>query len=504
MRALLNPLCRNLFVVAAILGLITSTARANPVVIKKTRERTVWIRVPRADGKVNNGTGVLVDSPRKLIQTAYHVVDENPTAEVYFPLYADGKILKDPKDYLKKENQEKFTRKGRVVARNRTADLALIEVDTVPEGVTAIPLASQSPEEGERVYYVGCSGVIIDAALWRATEGFVRNVFKYQWKSGDGEGKVYDLHCHVIEVQSQTNGGDSGGPMVNEKGELVGIVHGGNLKQQGVKFSIDIREIRALIDTVATKPAVKVPDFVPPGPNFPVKPVVVAPSLLGTWKRTDDGIGFDTRHTWEFQASGRSLNIMDFGSGMPNRQEGTFRFADGTLTFTHMGTEQRYRVEFKGADRMQLNFEGNGYRTDWVREVPAAPAPLVPAPAKRPVLAPAQPAQPVKLSGAWHSKAENQDVIMYFMTNGRYIFFIHKNNAILGQQVEGTYEFANGLLTIDLPTGQTIVQRVEVLGPGRVAFSPLLKPEVKEILVKAVGPVTLQQPNGDTITLENK
>jgi serine protease Do len=93
-------------------------------------------------------------------------------------------------------------------------DLALIEVERLPDGVAELKLAGAAPEPGDLVHAVGCPrqrslGVFLgdrprgDRAQWR------------------DESKTAGA-ARVIETQVPLNPGDSGGPLVNGAGELVG------------------------------------------------------------------------------------------------------------------------------------------------------------------------------------------------------------------------------------------------------------------------------------------
>jgi S1-C subfamily serine protease len=520
MARFITHLRNRLLVAAAALCLaVTGRAAANPEVAQKLEQRTTWVLAGDS-----MGSGVLVNAQRKRVVTAYHVVDEAERVEVFFPLYVNGELLNEPAAYRKPDVRAKFARKGRVVARNRAADLAVIELDSIPEGVTAVSLADRSPRKGETVHYIGNSGLGMGGAMWRYTQGTVRNVYRHQWKAkGPDGGKVYAFHCLMVEVQSATNGGDSGGPMVNDRGELVGIVSGGNPNQTAVNFSIDVREIRALLASVS--------DHVPPAPA--VTPAAPSGALTGLWKRADLGTS-TTRHTWEFRADGTSLDFMDFGSGTGIRKEGTYRFADGVLTVTEKGKDDRYRVEFTGAGKMRLTFIENGYQTTWELEGPAAPlgpfvpnpfVPAPPAPLFPPVLdplapplfpmtpeplfpslpkfPPVAPAETVSLTGAWEAQVDGAAVVFYFMTNGKYLFITHKDR-VIDIQVEGSYRFENGTLHMELPNGKKMSARVEVPGPGRITFIDPQQPNVRDTLTKVVGDLTLETRTGGTITLSGK
>src|SRR5262249_41678589 len=144
---------------------------------------------------------------------------------VFFPMYdKEGALIRERKDYLVQVKRDDAV-KGKVVAIDKTRDMAIIQIDRVPEGVEALPFAKKEPETGDEVHSVGNPGG--SGSLWVYTNGKVRNVYKKQWLAG-GEDFVLNLNAKVLETDSPTNHGDSGGPCVNYQGELVGITQGGS------------------------------------------------------------------------------------------------------------------------------------------------------------------------------------------------------------------------------------------------------------------------------------
>jgi S1-C subfamily serine protease len=124
--------------------------------------------------------------------------------------------------------------------------LALIELDQVPEDARALRLAPQSPKPGQRVHSIGNPGA--SDALWLYTQGTVRQVYLRSFVI-DGQ---LEVRARVVETQSPINPGDSGGPVVNDQGELVAIVESAYGAQPGkdirlISTFIDVSEVKHLI-----------------------------------------------------------------------------------------------------------------------------------------------------------------------------------------------------------------------------------------------------------------
>src|SRR5262249_2831641 len=136
--------------------------------------------------------------------------------------------------------------KAKVIAWSDAKDLAVLKLNSVPEGVRPVPLAKESAKSGEEVHSVGNPGG--SQSLWGYTFGKVRtpDAFRVYFLAGV-PGLLFTVDAWVIEAQSPTSSGDSGGPMVNDRGELVAVTQGGNNAASLISTFIDIREVRTLL-----------------------------------------------------------------------------------------------------------------------------------------------------------------------------------------------------------------------------------------------------------------
>jgi serine protease Do len=223
---------------AVIAGMAT-TANADVEIYNKTLKSTAWV-LAKTGGETSSGTGVLVDAEKKLLITNFHVVGEARAAVLFFPEMKDDKPIVDRQHYLK--NVKKLGIRGRVLGVDRQRDLALVELDRLPEGAEALPLAPESIGPGEAVQSIGNAGS--SDALWIYTSGTVRSVYQKQFRTGAGE---HDFM--VVETQSPINSGDSGGPVVNNKGELVAISQAISPKARLVSYSVDVSEVKTFLDS---------------------------------------------------------------------------------------------------------------------------------------------------------------------------------------------------------------------------------------------------------------
>jgi S1-C subfamily serine protease len=213
---------------------------------------TVWVVVPKNKSPgtnryvVTTGTGSLVDKARRLVLTNFHVVGrDTETVLVAFPVYQNGKtVAVAERSFYQNLLSTGRGIRGKVIAREPKCDLALIQLEKVPEDAWQLPLAPQSPSPGQDVHSVGNPGQ--SGALWVYTAGKVRQVYHHKWRADAGNDHL-DLEAEVVETQSPINRGDSGGPLVNNKGQLVGVTQGHLLNAQDLSLFIDVSEVKKFL-----------------------------------------------------------------------------------------------------------------------------------------------------------------------------------------------------------------------------------------------------------------
>ena len=166
----------------------------------------MWIVNP----SIGEGSGVLFDKQFKLAVTNAHVTDTSQAVDVYFPAPDEnGKLIKERDFYLKSRSVLKrlgYYTKGHVVAKNVETDLAIIKLDGLPETARQIDWGFTTPtiNAGELVYILGNPG---GRDLWH-------------WKLG----QFQNDYGKSLHIQSDVFGGNSGGPVLNKQGILLGII----------------------------------------------------------------------------------------------------------------------------------------------------------------------------------------------------------------------------------------------------------------------------------------
>jgi S1-C subfamily serine protease len=212
----------------------------------KVVKSTVYVVQPLKGG-YSRGSGSLIDKDKRLVLTNFHVVDEAEWVYVQFPMFTrSGDIITKPKDYMDNIPAGKAI-KGKVLYRDKSRDLAIVQLERVPAGTPAIPLAKKSVRIGETVCNIGSPGAVDQ--LFGITSGTVRAVGVETHLVGGGDpSSVFRITARMVTATNPTNPGDSGGPLINKKGHQIAVTQSGHAKAQQVNLFVDITEVRAFLN----------------------------------------------------------------------------------------------------------------------------------------------------------------------------------------------------------------------------------------------------------------
>jgi len=126
------------------------TARADANIYRQILPSTALVITEKA-----RGSGVLVDVRRRLLVTNEHVLDDGSPFVVFFPQFKDGKVIAEQQHY--QDNADRLAIRGRILVADAKRDLALVELESVPKGATAVPI-SDGASPGETVHGIGNPG----------------------------------------------------------------------------------------------------------------------------------------------------------------------------------------------------------------------------------------------------------------------------------------------------------------------------------------------------------
>lgn len=215
-------------------------------IYKRSIKSVVWVYTKVGPNQARTGSGTLIDVKDRLIITNFHVVGEDATSFILFPdIDKSGSPINERKHYVDKIRAGTAL-KCKVIAREPRRDLALIQVESIPKDTQAIRIAKEGVGAADSIHCIGNSG--LSGGLFDYCQGAVRNVANQKGRPKDAD---FDINCKMLEHSAPINQGQSGGPVLNDAGELVGVT-------QGVKSAENANSISLAIDHSEVKDFLKV------------------------------------------------------------------------------------------------------------------------------------------------------------------------------------------------------------------------------------------------------
>jgi S1-C subfamily serine protease len=190
-----------------------------------------------ADDNALLGTGVVIDGG---IVTAHHVIESAKFVFVMFPDRDNtGSVIGTESYYLNSTHIKLCV----VVGTRSDHDLALLRL-VEPQKADVIPMSLTSAAPGEQVFLIGASA---GQRMWHNVPGSIRKSHRGYYRRNGG----VVVGGRLIEISIAAKRGDSGGPILDKKGNLVGIMlAGGTASNDWLCTGIDVTEVRAFVAEV--------------------------------------------------------------------------------------------------------------------------------------------------------------------------------------------------------------------------------------------------------------
>jgi len=196
----------------------TETSRPTPetvaAAIANARPAVVYIQTETIKGSYGQGTGMIVHKSGYIL-TSNHVVKDSRLPTI---------TLETGRQYS-----------GSIVKRDDFRDLAIIKIATNGVDLPTVNLGnSDKLEIGDEVIAIGYSLGLKGSAS--NTRGIVSALREY-----DG--------VHYLQTDAAVNPGNSGGPLINLKGEVVGVIVAKIVREsvEGIGFAVAINDVKPFI-----------------------------------------------------------------------------------------------------------------------------------------------------------------------------------------------------------------------------------------------------------------
>jgi peroxiredoxin len=209
--------------------------------------RDVLPTIVRVITENGTGTGTIVNESGDIL-TCQHIVEDSKNVTI---------VLSDGSKYS-----------GQVVIADKVRDLAIIRLTSIPANLTAASLGNSEESDklqlGQDIYILGYPYSMKGSAS--ITKGIV-SAFRIV------------ASTHIIQTDAAANPGNSGGPMINCDGKVIGIVaFRYSIISEGTNFAIGINEAKDIMRiAVSSAPTITTPVTPPAVAHSEPTPVVTSP-----------------------------------------------------------------------------------------------------------------------------------------------------------------------------------------------------------------------------------
>ena len=221
--------------VIAVLLLTGDDEKSTAEIVADAKPQTVLVKAETELGG-SGGSGFVIDAGEGLVMTNFHVINGAATVEV---------------------GVEDDSRPAELVAAAPCDDVAVLKIDDT-DGLETIELGSQDDvKQGDEVVALGYP---VNASLrdnLTSTSGTV-SVVKSSFNVPDPTAAPLD---NVVQIDVALSPGNSGGPLVDKRGKLVGVntailTELGGAPVQGQGYAIGVDRVKELVDELTDERSV--------------------------------------------------------------------------------------------------------------------------------------------------------------------------------------------------------------------------------------------------------
>ena len=166
------------------------------------------------------GAGVLVSKEGHLL-TNYHVIKDTEKIEIFRHVSSDLDLVLEPFEILKMDKEKDL------------ALLKLINSDTI---YNFLNLSIVIPSIGSKTHAIGHPR----GESWTYSLGYIAQKYEnYIWRYKDGTRMIGNIY----QIQNPIKKGNSGGPLLNEYGNLIGINTFISKGDEQMGYAISVKDI---------------------------------------------------------------------------------------------------------------------------------------------------------------------------------------------------------------------------------------------------------------------
>jgi S1-C subfamily serine protease len=196
----------------------------------------------------DNCSATVIDKDRGYVLTAYHCISDQYRTIEREKVGDDGKVTTEKVrvavpgtvSLLTFKNHDETSRavyRFKIVASDKDSDLALLQTTAKMTGATAAKIACKAPTRGDHVYAVGNPYAVMYANV---SDGIVSSTDRtYKLYGIDDQGD-HNVTQHTASIW----GGNSGGALYNDAGELIGVNVRG---RETLALAVSLEDVKALL-----------------------------------------------------------------------------------------------------------------------------------------------------------------------------------------------------------------------------------------------------------------
>lgn len=206
-------------------GVANKVSQSVVSIVSKSQKGTKYFS--SGFGSASAGTGIIV-SENGYILTNKHVVEGSSDISV---------VTNDGNSY---DNVE-------IITTDPLSDIAILKISNA-KGLKAAELGdSKTLNIGQQVIAIGNALGEYDGTV---TSGIISGVGRTVNASSD-DGAMKETLTDMIQTDAAINSGNSGGPLVNAQGQVVGVNTAVASEAQGIGFAIPISSVKGILKSIA-------------------------------------------------------------------------------------------------------------------------------------------------------------------------------------------------------------------------------------------------------------